>query len=115
MTSIFMFTAVLWNPEFDSNDWTLNADPPKSIDFVLNNFETWMQKFPKMNTGFIGLEHDLHLETVQAANAVLDLAAKVPNLKIMSVPQCIGDDKPYLELQNKKWSRMVDSCALGNR
>jgi hypothetical protein len=99
-----MFAAVLWNPEFDSNDWTLNSDPPKSVDFVLSNFETWMQKFPKLSTGFIGLEHDLHPETVNAATIILDRAAKVPNLKIMSVPECIGDTKPYLELKNNNSS-----------
>ncbi|GBB90753.1 hypothetical protein RclHR1_01780020 [Rhizophagus clarus] len=88
---------VLWVPEFDSNDWTLTSTPPKSIDFVLNTFETWMQTFPKMNTGFIVLEHDLYPQTVDAATQIIDRAVKVPNLKIMTVPQCINDNNPYLE------------------
>ncbi len=58
-----------------------------------------MQKFPKMNTGFIALEHDLHPEGVNAAIAVIDRAVKVSNLNITTVPDCIGDTKPYLELE----------------
>ncbi|RIA90887.1 Carbohydrate Esterase Family 4 protein [Glomus cerebriforme] len=89
---------VLWLPEFDSNDWTLVSTPPKSIDVVLNSFNTWMQTFPKLNTGFIVLEHDLFPQTVDAATIVIDRAVKVPNLKIVTVPQCVGDSKPYFEL-----------------
>ncbi|CAI2186579.1 10687_t:CDS:2 [Funneliformis geosporum] len=89
---------VLWVPEFDSNDWTLTATPPKPISSVVDTFETWMQKFPTMSTGFIVLEHDLYPQTVEAALLVLDRAAKVPNLTIMTVPQCVGDNAPYLEL-----------------
>ena len=95
-----MFSAVLWVPEFDSNDWTLTATPPKQIDYVLGVFETWMQKFPKMNTGFIVLEHDLHPEGVEAAMIIIDRAVNVPNLTITTVPDCIGDTKPYLELRD---------------
>ncbi|CAG8591226.1 uncharacterized protein OCT59_020739 [Rhizophagus irregularis] len=92
---------VLWVPEFDSNDWTLTSNPPKTVDFVLNTFETWMQTFPKLKTGFIVLEHDLYPQTVDAAVQIIDRAVKVPNLKIMTVPQCIGDNNPYLELVGK--------------
>ncbi|PKY46303.1 glycoside hydrolase/deacetylase, partial [Rhizophagus irregularis] len=63
---------VLWDPEFDSNDWALASNPPsKSVDFVLDIFETWMQKFPKMKTGFIVLEHDLYPQTVEAAVKII--------------------------------------------
>lgn len=93
-----IFVAVLWVPEFDSNDWTLTSNPPKSVDFVINTFETWMQTFPKLKTGFIVLEHDLYPQTVDAAVQIIDRAVKVPNLKIMTVPQCIGDNNPYLEV-----------------
>ncbi|CAG8451018.1 9171_t:CDS:2 [Funneliformis caledonium] len=89
---------VLWVPEFDSNDWALAATPPKPISTVIDTFETWMQKFPTMSTGFIVLEHDLFPQTVDAALIVLDRAVKVPNLTIMTVPQCVGDNAPYLEL-----------------
>jgi hypothetical protein len=60
-----------------------------------------MQTFPKMNTGFIVLEHDLYPQTVDAAVQIIDRAVKVPNLQIMTVPQCIGDNSPYLELVGK--------------
>ncbi|CAG8511761.1 3257_t:CDS:2 [Funneliformis mosseae] len=93
---------VLWVPEFDSNDWTLTATPPKPISFVTDIFETWMEKFPKMSTGFIVLEHDLYPESVEAAMIIIDKAVKVPNLNITTVPDCIGDHKPYLESSGNK-------------
>ncbi|CAI2175491.1 1349_t:CDS:2, partial [Funneliformis geosporum] len=92
-------TTVLWVPEFDSNDWTLTSTPPKPISYVTDIFETWMQKFPKMDTGFIVLEHDLYPESVEAALIIIDKAVTVPNLNITTVPECIGDSKPYLELR----------------
>jgi hypothetical protein len=54
-----------------------------------------MKNFSTMGNGFISLEHDLSPKTVDVAIQIIDKAAKVQNLKIMTVPQCIGDNNPY--------------------
>jgi len=93
-----MFEAVLWEPAFDSNDWTLAATPPQPISSVVDTFDNWMQMFPKMSTGFIVLEHDLFPQTVDVGLIIIDKAVLVPNLTIKPVPHFVGDNKPYLEL-----------------
>ncbi|CAG8645383.1 11459_t:CDS:2, partial [Cetraspora pellucida] len=80
------------------NDWKLTVTPPEKDDVVINTFNTWTQTFPTMNTGFIVLQHDLYPETVIAAIKVLKLAVKVNGLNMTTVPQCVGDTKPYLEV-----------------
>ncbi|CAG8744774.1 14680_t:CDS:2, partial [Gigaspora margarita] len=90
--------AVLWLPDFDSNDWTLTSTPPQPISYVISTFDGWMKKFPTMSTGFIVLEHDLYNETVKAAIEVVKLAVKIQGLNMTTVAQCVGDSKPYLEL-----------------
>ncbi|CAG8812816.1 17585_t:CDS:2, partial [Racocetra persica] len=90
--------AVLWVPNFDSNDWQLTSVPPAPIDVVINTFHNWTQIFPTMSTGFIVLQHDLYNQTVKAAIEVLKLAINVKDLKMTTIPECIGDTKPYVEL-----------------
>ncbi|CAG8499921.1 13441_t:CDS:2 [Acaulospora colombiana] len=88
----------LWLPEFDSNDWSLISDLSKPVDAVVQTFDSWMARFPKMSTGLIVLQHDLHPRTVGAALSILDKAANVRGLNITTVSKCIGDIKPYAEL-----------------
>ncbi|CAG8624022.1 18794_t:CDS:2, partial [Racocetra fulgida] len=90
--------AVLWVPNFDSNDWKLTTVPPEPISVVIDTFHNWTKIFPTMSTGFIVLQHDLYNETVKAAIEVLKLAVNVKDLKMTTIPQCYGDTKPYLEL-----------------
>ncbi|PKC12318.1 glycoside hydrolase/deacetylase, partial [Rhizophagus irregularis] len=80
---------VIWTLNFDSNDWGLTSNPPtQTDDSVLNTFDSWMKNFTTMGNGFISLEHDFAPKTVDVAIQIINKAAKVPNLKIMTVPQC---------------------------
>ncbi|CAG8569992.1 4846_t:CDS:2, partial [Acaulospora morrowiae] len=90
----------LWLPEFDSQDWSLVPDPKKSVDAIVQTFNSWMENFPKMTTGFIVLQHDLYPQTVDAAINIIDKAIKVRGLNITTVARCLGDLKPYVELFN---------------
>jgi hypothetical protein len=64
---------------------------------MLKAFDGWMTKVPTMSRGFVGLEHDIYKQTVDAAVAIINKAAKVSSLKIQTVPQCIGYKDPYVE------------------
>ncbi|KAL1923123.1 uncharacterized protein VTP21DRAFT_9499 [Calcarisporiella thermophila] len=95
------YKTVIWTQGFDTQDWQI-ASNQITPDQALNNFKQWLPKIQQMNTGFIVLEHDLYSQAVDLAiNHILPLAQQ-NQLKMMTVPQCIGDNAPYLELKGNK-------------
>src|SRR6185369_13814770 len=87
--------AVIWTDGFDTDDWALTTGK-NTISNVLNIFNGWVTKAATMPRGFLVLEHDLFKQTVDAAVTVIGKATQT-NLIIKTVPQCIGDNNPYLE------------------
>ncbi|CAG8496213.1 9791_t:CDS:2 [Ambispora leptoticha] len=95
---------VIWTEGFDTDDWSLRTGPglkTQNADHVIGIFQGWMKQLPTMTHGFIVLEHDLFPQTVAAAQSVLGIAVKQPGLTIQTVPQCLGDSTPYLEVGGK--------------
>ncbi|CAG8639468.1 10102_t:CDS:2 [Paraglomus brasilianum] len=95
ITKAVGLTTVIWTDGFDTDDWSLTTGK-STINDVLNIFNSWVVKAPSMPRGFLVLEHDLFKQTVDAAVVVIGKATKT-NLIIKTVPQCIGDNSPYLE------------------
>ncbi|CAG8462368.1 9349_t:CDS:2 [Ambispora gerdemannii] len=103
---------VLWTEGFDTDDWSLRTGPglkTQNADHVIGIFQGWMKKLPTMKNGFVVLEHDLFPQTVQAAQAVMQIAVKQQGLTIQTVPQCLGDSTPYLEVGGKPPALLVSA------
>jgi peptidoglycan/xylan/chitin deacetylase (PgdA/CDA1 family) len=95
ITKAVGLTTVIWTDGFDTDDWALTTGK-NTIGNVLNIFNGWVTKAATMSRGFLVLEHDLFKQTVDAAVTVIGKATQT-NLIIKTVPQCIGDNNPYLE------------------
>jgi len=94
------FKTVIWTEkpvEFDTNDWKIpeKTSKPETEISILKNF---IAQVPKMDTGFLVLEHDLFPQTVDiAVNSILPAAISA-NLTLKSMASCVNDPTPYKEL-----------------
>ncbi|WOO81465.1 Chitin deacetylase [Vanrija pseudolonga] len=85
---------------FDTTDWNIpggQATGPSAV----SKFEAILNTYvPKLNTGFIVLEHDLYQSTVDlAVGYFIPLAEKANKYKFASIIQCLGlpNSEAYIE------------------
>ncbi|KAL1922286.1 uncharacterized protein VTP21DRAFT_9825 [Calcarisporiella thermophila] len=90
------YKTVIWTDGFDTQDWQIPAKQATQAQ-VLNNFKQYLTKVQQMNSGFIVLEHDLYKESVDVAIVDILPLALQSQLRMMPVPDCLGDKSPYLE------------------
>ncbi|KAG9300149.1 hypothetical protein G9A89_010559 [Geosiphon pyriformis] len=104
---------VVWTEGFDTDDWSLRpGQKSANAQHVIDIFQGWLDKLPSLAAGFIVLEHDLFPQTVAAAISVLKVATKKSGLIIQTVPQCLGDNTPYLEQGGKVPSLIVANVTI---
>jgi peptidoglycan/xylan/chitin deacetylase (PgdA/CDA1 family) len=88
--------AILWN--MDTLDYDIigaNKDIKgivQAFDKTLSNGSTGLNPFN--NPGFISLQHDIYLQSVQQETDIIGLLQS-KGLKLVTVSQCTGDGKPY--------------------
>jgi hypothetical protein len=74
-----------------SQDYYLSSGNVSAAQ-VINNWETIVQSASTLNTGFIVLEHDLFMQSVEIGTGYIipDALAHVPRFNITPVINCIG-------------------------
>ncbi|KAF9580507.1 hypothetical protein BGW38_002832 [Lunasporangiospora selenospora] len=79
------YKIVLWN--INTNDW----DHPKDIDQSLGIYKKNLEAPGAITKGFIGLEHDTHVETATILAEKAILYARSLNFTLATVGECTGD------------------------
>jgi len=79
---------VLW--QYDSNDWKVNLDSSKSAE-LLGDFNKLLDGASSLSTGFVSLQHDLTMQTVDLAVDHLLPAGMShnPPFNLQPVNQCL--------------------------
>ncbi|KAH8100478.1 hypothetical protein BXZ70DRAFT_988803 [Cristinia sonorae] len=100
-----MWTRLSPTVTFDTGDFNV-AGGTNSVSQVLSNWQNIISNASTINTGFIVLEHDLFLQTVEIATGYILPAALAnnPPLKITPVIDCLHKpwNQAYLETNDNK-------------
>jgi peptidoglycan/xylan/chitin deacetylase (PgdA/CDA1 family) len=87
---------IMWN--MDTVDYSIvnSGQDPKQIVQAFNNVLTSGSTGlnPFNNPGFISLQHDIYLQSVQQESDIISLLAS-KGLRMVTVSQCTGDGQPY--------------------
>lgn len=77
---------VLWN--FDSKDW----HPDNDTQAIIKGVQDLVDHTNPLTDSFIILQHDVHLKSVYAVPAIIEILRKA-NYRIVSLPDCLGTTK----------------------
>ncbi|KAG0280690.1 chitin deacetylase [Linnemannia exigua] len=89
------YTVVDWGGDtFDSNDWKIPEISKSAVVAHLEHSITNYAANANNTKGFITLEHDHTIVTVEVAKSLIPFGKK-QNLQIMSVADCLHDSSPY--------------------
>ena len=112
-------TPIMWTAyegtTFDTTDWAIIGGKATG-NSSLERFEQILDTYaPKLDTGFIVLEHDLYQQTVDLAYGYfLPLALKA-GFKLMSVIDCLGKSlsEAYIETSANMTTTLITSVPTG--
>lgn len=111
-------TPVMWTVHqgatFDTDDWRIiggTATGPSSLSKFQRILDEWV---PKLNTGFIVLEHDIYSQTVDlAVGYFLPMAIASGKYKMKSIIDCLGlsNDEAYIETSSNRTNTLILSAT----
>jgi len=96
---------LLWN--MDTTDYaTIGAkkDPKAIFEAFQKALTQDTQLNPFKNPGFISLQHDIFIQSIDQENDVIDMLTK-NGFSLQTVPQCLNDPTPYKNLQESAVAR----------
>lgn len=111
-------TPVMWTDyqgtTFDTDDWRIvggTASGPSS----LTKFQRILDEYvPKLDTGFIMLEHDIYSQTVDlAVGYFLPMAIASGKYKMKSIIECLGlgNEEAYIETSSNTTNTLILSAT----
>lgn len=99
---------------FDTTDWNIPGGRATGAS-ALERFETIINEFvPKLDTGFIVLQHDLYQSTVDlAVGYIMPMALSSGKYAMKSIIDCLGrpNSEAYIETSSNTTQTFITSAA----
>ncbi|ADV23067.1 chitin deacetylase, putative [Cryptococcus gattii WM276] len=118
-------TPVIWTSysdgsttvNFDTNDWHISGGSATGASSY-ETFEKILKDYaPKLNTGFITLEHDLYQQSVDlAVGYILPQVIANGTYQLKSIINCLGKDisEAYIETSSNQTTTQITSASGGS-
>lgn len=113
-------TPIMWTRSsgttFDTTDWNIPGGLATG-ESALSKFETILETYvPKLDTGFIVLEHDLYQQTVDLAVGYFLPLAESRGYKMESIIDCLGlpQAEAYIETSSNTTTTLITSDPAGS-